>query len=103
MVEDSGTTAGPGALRPLNQPFPVTVEATSRGIPKAVLWHGRVRQITAIHDSWRIDDEWWRDLISRRYFQVECEGGQQLTIYRDLAHELWYMQPYSGGKGLRRG
>ncbi len=96
MVEDSRKAAGARSLRPLNQPFPVAVELSPRGIPRAILWRGRARRVTAVHDSWRIDDEWWRDPISRRYFAVECSDGRQLTVFCDLEHDQWFVQPYGG-------
>ncbi len=116
MVEDPRTAAGarglpavggkPGEgnerLRPLNQPDPVAVEENNRGEPKAVLWRGVFKPVVAIHDTWRIDDEWWRDEIARRYFVVEMEGGRRLTLYRDLAAQnAWYAQSYEGPRSPR--
>ena len=102
MVQDPRTPAGarslrdvkPGAFRPLNQPAPTAVEASPEGRPLAVLWRGVFRRVAAIHDTWRIDDEWWRQEIVRRYFLVELEDGRRLTLYRDLVRDLWYAQPY---------
>ncbi|QFG04376.1 hypothetical protein Tbon_12120 [Tepidiforma bonchosmolovskayae] len=57
-------------------------------------WQGRFRRVTAIHDRWRIDDEWWREEISRVYFEVELEGGRRLTVFHDLVAGGWFLQPY---------
>jgi hypothetical protein len=100
MVQDPGKTAGTGRVRPLNQPAPLAVEAGEHGEPKAVLWKGVYKQVSGIHDTWRIDDEWWRDEIARRYFVVELEGGRRITIYHDLVNDTWYAQPYDA---LKRG
>ncbi len=94
-------------LHPLNEPAPVAVEANSRGEPKAVLWKGVFKPVVAIHDTWRIDDEWWRDEIARRYFVAELEGGRRVTLYRDLvARDAWFAQTYEGprasGSGRRQ-
>ncbi len=94
MVKDSRTAAGAGRLRRLNEPQPAAVEATSRGLPKAMLWRGAYRRVLAIHDTWRIDDEWWREEIARRYFVIELEGGRRLTVYHDLVRDTWYEQGY---------
>lgn len=94
MVEDPRTAAGPGRFRALNEPTPLAVEADERGTPRAVLWRGAYKRVHAISDTWRIDDEWWRDEIARRYFIVELEGGRRLSIYRDLVAGAWYGQPY---------
>lgn len=118
MVQDSRTATGArglsalkrdereegGRLRPLNQPAPVAVEADGRGEPKAVLWKGAFKRVVAIHDTWRIDDEWWRDEIARRYFVAELEGGRQLTLYCDLmAKDAWYAQTYEGPRAMGAG
>lgn len=85
-------------LRPLNQPSPIAVEADARGVPEAVLFKGVFRQVAAITDTWRIDDEWWRDEIARRYFAIELQGGRRITVYHDLVHDLWYAQAYESPK-----
>jgi hypothetical protein len=48
--------------------------------------------VTAIQEVWRIDDEWWREPISRRYYRLLLEQGSMCTIYRDLLHDSWYEQ-----------
>jgi len=92
MVENPRTPAGPGGLRLLNQPKPAAVEATPAGEPAAVVWQGRYQRVRAIADSWRIDDEWWRDEIARRYFVVELESGRRLPSLRPRAG-TWYAHP----------
>ncbi|GAB4325044.1 MAG: hypothetical protein Kow0010_07340 [Dehalococcoidia bacterium] len=94
MVKDPRTSAGAHRLRPLNEPQPVAVDAAPGGSPRAVLWRGRYRRVAAIADTWRIDDEWWRTEIARRYYAVDLEGGGRLTLYHDLLEDAWYAQPY---------
>jgi hypothetical protein len=65
-----------------------------------VLWRGVYRRVAAIHDSWRIDDEWWREEIARRYFVVELDDGRRLTLYHDLIADAWYAQPYDGPRAM---
>ena len=48
--------------------------------------------VETILESWRIDDEWWRQLISRRYFAVILEGGARVVLFEDLVTHEWYMQ-----------
>ncbi|MFN0095754.1 MAG: DUF6504 family protein [Dehalococcoidia bacterium] len=102
MVEDPRTAAGARRFRALNEPVPAAVEATANGAPKAILWRGAYLRVAALHDTWRVDDEWWREEIARRYFVVELEGGRRLTIYHDLVHDLWYAQPYEAPRDKRR-
>jgi hypothetical protein len=57
------------------------------------LWSGtRWTPIEATRERWRIDDEWWRDPVSREYHVVVLEGGRMTTIYRDLTTNSWYRQ-----------
>jgi hypothetical protein len=101
-IDNRQSTIGNGNLRPLNQPAPIAVEADEHGAPRAVLYRGALRPVAAITDTWRIDDEWWRDEIARRYFALELQGGRRLTIYHDLVRDLWYAQPYEPPKSARQ-
>jgi hypothetical protein len=82
------------AIRVLNLPRQLEVEADEQGVPRAV-WVGDAwLQVEAIGDVWRIDDEWWRERITRRYFRVTLAAGSIRTIYQDLATGEWYEQQY---------
>jgi len=96
MVEDPRAAGGPRGLRLLNQPRPAVVEATVTGEPAAIVVQGRFVNVRTIHGHWRIDDEWWRDEISRRYFAVELENGRRTTLYHDLIGGGWFVQGYDG-------
>ncbi|HET6385702.1 MAG TPA: hypothetical protein VFJ58_20105 [Armatimonadota bacterium] len=101
---DSRPSGRPGAgfskLRPLNIPQPVLVDAGEEGAPRmmsdcAAPSESKVpKQVTCIRDQWRIDDEWWRTPLSRRYFQVILEDGRCVTLYHDLMTGAWYRQRY---------
>jgi cell wall assembly regulator SMI1 len=87
-------------LRAVNEPQPVTVEVDASGAPAAVkkqLRRSDGQEATAavvetILEMWRIDDEWWRQLISRRYFAVILEGGARVVLFEDLVTGEWFMQ-----------
>jgi hypothetical protein len=50
-------------------------------------------RVVAVQDTWRIDDEWWRERpVSRLYFEVALEDGRVATLYRDLLQESWWRQ-----------
>jgi hypothetical protein len=69
------------------------VEADADGRPVAVTLSGRRLAVAAVQDTWRIDDEWWRERpVSRVYFSVALEDGQVVTLYRDLLQESWWHQ-----------
>jgi hypothetical protein len=69
------------------------VEADGEGRPVAVTLGGRRLGVVAVQDTWRIDDEWWRERpVSRVYFSVALEDGRVVTVYRDLLQESWWHQ-----------
>ncbi len=85
----------PPRLRPLNEPRVVHVKTDDHDSPLAVTLHpgaNRSQAVEAIRERWRIDDEWWRNPISRHYYSVVLEGGQLLTLYHDLEDGRWYVQ-----------
>ncbi|WP_294085637.1 hypothetical protein [Sphaerobacter sp.] len=51
-------------------------------------------RVTQVRDAWRIDDEWWRNPISRRYYQLVLDNGSLRTVYHDLITDTWYEQGY---------
>ncbi|MDX1567937.1 MAG: hypothetical protein R3223_09060 [Longimicrobiales bacterium] len=75
-------------LRPLHLPSPVPVRIDDRGRPVAT----GGREIVQIREIWRIDDEWWREPLSRLYFEVILENGKRAVLYRDLTDGRWYGQ-----------
>jgi hypothetical protein len=48
--------------------------------------------IEEVLEIWRIDDEWWREPILRRYVEVVLEGGAHLVLFEDLRHSAWFAQ-----------
>ena len=79
-------------LLPLNAPAPVHVRADGGGRPTLVRRGRRPLRVTAIREEWRIDDEWWRRPVSRRYFTVILENGGTITLFLDLIEGRWYAQ-----------
>lgn len=78
----------------LNQPHAIEVEADSNGLPRVLVQRGQRLKVEAIQDVWRIDDEWWRSTISRRYFLLTLESGIVRTVYQDLVNGAWHEQRY---------
>ncbi len=107
MVQNSRKTPGAGALRPLNLPVPVTVQedACQRPLilsksppkrgrrPKAAFSEKPGLKVVSIDNTWKIDEEWWREKpIVRLYYQVTTEDGRRITLFRDLTTGEWYQQ-----------
>ena len=93
MIRPLKRPADSSPIRVVNLPRAVEVVADERGLPLEVVRRGRQR-VTAIQDVWRIDDEWWREPISRRYFRVLLDGSEIRTIYHDLINDEWFEQWY---------
>ncbi len=80
-------------LKPLGKPLVVTVRTDEHGEPVHVRLPGKTaRRVEVVRERWRIDDEWWRELISREYLAVVLDDGRALTLYHDLSDGLWYAQ-----------
>ena len=88
-------------LRAVNEPSEVTVEVDEYGLPTTVGRpalsetkgpDGRTARIESVNETWRIDDEWWRQMISRQYFEVMMEGGKRMVLFQDLINGEWFAQ-----------
>ena len=77
---------------PLNAPRPIQVAVDEDGLPTSVVRSGRRVAVAAITDTWRVDDEWWRDEISRLYYQLELSDETTITVFEDLIRSGWYAQ-----------
>lgn len=80
-------------LRPLGRPRPAHVRTDEAGDPIYVRLPGRTaRRVEAVRERWRIDDEWWREPISREYRAVVLDDGRHVILYHDLLTRRWYAQ-----------
>lgn len=93
MVSYSRAATRSGSLRPLGQPAEVGVEVGRGGFPVALTVKRAQQVVCHVEDAWRLDDEWWRSCVTRRYFRVLLDGGRRLVVYHDLAADRWYAQP----------
>jgi hypothetical protein len=73
------------------EPEPLEVTMTD-GKPAAVVLKKRSLKVKERLNMWRIDEEWWREPVSRLYFLLELENGAQITLFKDLIHGRWYRQ-----------
>ena len=114
MVPHSRATLRIDRLRALNVPIPITVTVDEAGIPVEVrLSTGTcvadnasptdarlgtaaspttARRVAEVLEVWRIDDEWWRAPITRRYVDVVLEGGAHVVLFEDLRTAEWFVQ-----------
>ena len=77
MVSIAGGADGARALRPLNQPSPIEVEADEEGVPARVKQGQSWLAIEAVQDHWRIHQAWWRGVpVIRAYFAMTLSDGR---------------------------
>lgn len=81
-------------VTPLNIPRDIRVTAGEDGSPVFVWLGSRQRRVTRVRNVWRIDDEWWRQEIARRYFELELSDGSVITVFQDLISGNWSRQRY---------
>ena len=92
MVTNSGAPIRSHRLRPLNLPRSIGVELNKDDRPVTIAFAGKYRQVEEIGEIWRIDDEWWREQIARRYMEVMLVGGGHVVVYEDLIGGGWFRQ-----------
>lgn len=78
-------------LKALSVPRTVDVELDAEGTPLAVRRKGDRLVVASIGDTWRLDDEWWRRQIARRYVEVILEGGGRTVLFEDLVTGEWFV------------
>ncbi|MBA3275980.1 MAG: hypothetical protein H0T72_09305 [Chloroflexia bacterium] len=93
MVPDPRAQARPDSLRPLNAPLAINVTAEGQR-PRSIVFNRQTRQVERIQDTWIIEDEWWRQPISRQYFALLLDDGTRRTVYHDRAADAWFLQDY---------
>ncbi|HYL55986.1 MAG TPA: hypothetical protein VEU73_10485 [Gemmatimonadales bacterium] len=50
------------------------------------------KRVESIGENWRMDDEWWRQPIVRRYVEAVLEGGGRVLLFEDLITGEWFVQ-----------
>jgi hypothetical protein len=75
-------------LRALNLPRHVVVELDAAAQPISV----DGRSVEALGEVWRVDDEWWRAPIQRRFVEAILEGGRHVVLFEDLVTAEWFVQ-----------
>jgi hypothetical protein len=49
--------------------------------------------VAVVREEWRVVDRWWTEApVSRRYFDVVLESGQNVVVFRDEEVGSWFSQ-----------
>ena|SRR2546423_14491224 len=90
---EGGTRSRADRLRALNVQQQVEVQLDEDGMPTIVKREtGNGKRVETIGEVWRVDDEWWRQPIVRRYVEVVLEGGGRVVLFKDESTGEWWMQ-----------
>ena len=89
MVSDSGVQSAVRSAGRLNAPRPALVEETGAGTPRVV----NRQAVELVREEWRVVDRWWtEEPVSRRYFDVVLESGENAVVYHDGDSGSWFTQ-----------
>ena len=87
--ERGGSRGNHGFTRALNSPRPALVEANFDGTP----WQVNRQPVALVREEWRVVDRWWtEEPVSRRYFEVVLETGENTVVFRDDELGGWFSQ-----------
>ena len=89
MVADSRDAIAARPTGRLNAPRPALVEATASGVPRQV----NRQPVALLREEWRVVDRWWtEEPVSRRYFDVVLQSGENAVAFRDEEKGCWFTQ-----------
>ena len=73
----------------LSEPRSVLVEERFDGTPRLV----NRQEVAIVREEWRVLDRWWtEEPVSRRYFEVVLESGQNVVVFCDRERGGWFSQ-----------
>ena len=89
MVAHPGGTRAARAARRLNAPRPALVESHADGVPRCV----NRQNVALLREEWRVVDRWWtEEPVSRRYFDLVLETGENAVVFHDDEAGSWFTQ-----------
>ena len=89
MVADSRDTRAFRTAGRLNEPRPARVEANFDGTP----WQVNHQPVALLREEWRVLDRWWtEEPVTRRYFEVVLETGENTVVFNDSDRGGWFTQ-----------
>jgi hypothetical protein len=49
--------------------------------------------VALVREEWRVVDRWWtEEPVSRRYFDLVLESGENAVVFHDAEHGSWFSQ-----------
>ena len=89
MVANPRAAGAARAPRRVNEPRAALVEASFDGTP----WQVNRQAVAVVREEWRVVDRWWtEEPVSRRYFDLVLESGENVVVFRDEERGGWFSQ-----------
>ena len=89
MVAYPGSASARRTAGRLNAPRPALVEMHVDGSPELV----NRQPVAVVREEWRVVDRWWtEEPVSRRYFDLVLETGENAVVYHDGDAGSWFTQ-----------
>ncbi len=73
-------------------PRPIQVTTAPDGLPRALVWRDRIREVATVYETWRERRRWWSWPVERDYFRLETRDGQVRIIFRDRRKDRWLLE-----------
>ena len=89
MVAHSRSSRAVRTAGRLNAPRAAAVDTHVDGTPLQV----NRQPVTVVREEWRVVDRWWtEEPVSRRYFDVVLQSGENAVVFRDEERSCWFTQ-----------
>jgi len=78
----------------LGPPSPRSIQVTAGpdGLPRALVWRDRIREVAVVYEIWRERRRWWSRPVERDYFRLETADGQVRVVFRDTRADRWLLE-----------
>jgi nucleotidyltransferase/DNA polymerase involved in DNA repair len=73
-------------------PRPIQVTTDAQGLPRALVWRDRIREVEMIYETWRERRRWWSRPVERDYFRLETGDGQVRMVFYDTRAGRWLLE-----------
>lgn len=71
--------------------FAVQVVLSSKNVPNAFKWRGRMYRISEVQECWRLSGAWWDGESEQTYFRVQTDKGGIYELRFDHRQSIWQM------------
>jgi nucleotidyltransferase/DNA polymerase involved in DNA repair len=73
-------------------PQPVQVTTDRQGLPRALVWRDRIREVKLVYETWRERRRWWSLPVERDYVRLETDDGLVRVVFRDVRTGRWLLE-----------